>query len=402
VFDGEEAKKEHTMRRARKKDLIENETVAIWRERHIDNLWGAFLDVLKCPNFEMRENSGGNRSENSALQSPHLDAYIPSLPAFNGFEEDQHGVIMESADQEEEEIANDTSTRVKWNTQQLEQDKKRSNPESDAADVHMQTTFDLIESPQPNTLHPSNNNSHREHNDLLKRKRPKKTHSIPSFLDICRLVPTEAKAVEYLTLHKIFTSPKDTICLHCGYKGFRNKEKNNPKSLKCNRCNKSQSIAKASFFENSKASYRTILHLAAYWLRNTSREDTIKQLKCSSATITEFHRNFRKLIERSMDDELRAVALTADKRVMSQEIPKNARRSDLDEHYCVALWKEVHNVDLWGAFLLALRSYHSFSEHDTDNEGAASSVWVDEKRCLGCCKYHLKLHSKKAARESEA
>ncbi|KAL3795928.1 hypothetical protein HJC23_002199 [Cyclotella cryptica] len=228
-------------------------------------------------------------------------------------------------------------------------------------------------------------------------KRLKKKQSIPSFLDLCCLIPSDQKAIEYLASHGIFTLPKDTICTHCGYKGLRHKEKNRFKSLKCNRCNKGQSIVRGTFFEHTKASMRTILHLAAHWLHKMPRADTINQLKCSSATVTEFHRSFRKMVKQSMGEDLRVIALTADKNSMSQEIPKGARRNELDEHYCVVLWREVNRENLWEAFLAALRSY---TLSDSSIRGGSVSVelnnqvWVDGEKGTACCKYHLKQHLK--------
>lgn len=94
-----------------------------------------------------------------------------------------------------------------------------------------------------------------------------------------------------------------------------------------------------------------------------------------------------------MGDELRAMALTADKKAMGQEIPKGARRSELEEHYCVVLWREVNGENLWDAFLLALRVYVP-DDTSHENRDGTNGVWVDCEKGIACCNYHLKLNSK--------
>jgi hypothetical protein len=96
-----------------------------------------------------------------------------------------------------------------------------------------------------------------------------------------------------------------------------------------------------------------------------------------------------------MGEDLRVVALTADKNTMSREIPKGARRNELDEHYCVVLWREVNKETLWEAFLAALRSYN-LSDSSARGGGVSiedrDQVWVDGEKGTACCKYHLKQH----------
>lgn len=400
MYFGEAAKKEHLMKRARKKDSFEHGAVAVWRERNIENLWHAFLDVLKCHGVDAMGIYDANEFESQETNANVMYQHVPMLPPMQSFKDDTSGAPLER------ELKNDVidSTQPTWNDfaiegqQQQQGDTLQSYPTktkkravSQHATESAQSTFEIVQTASQEI----SESLPTENEQYTPKKRTRKTHPIPSFLDICRLVPTEDKAVEFLISRGVFTSPKDTICIHCGYKGFRRKEKDNPKSLKCNRCNKSQSIARNTFFQNTKSSYRSILQLAAYWLQNTPRSHTMKHLKCSCATLTEFHRAFRKLIERTIDDELRVMALTADKKAMAKEIPNGARKDELDEHYCVVLWREVNSERLWDAFLVALSEYYPCG--NVEDGAVTNEIWVDKEKGNACCKYHMRMHIKVAA-----
>jgi hypothetical protein len=382
--------------------------VAVWRERNIEHLWGAFLEVLKCREIDvaaaMNENVFGVQAINDYCGMQH-DHMPPALPPMHDFEVDPNGMNLGTLGTEmlhHDDGAMESTQE--WNGLAVQEPHHNriqvaeSSKRPCESETHQtQSTFEENQHHcQEGTDDGTSSQAVQPNNSQYSstKKRAKKTRSIPSFLDVCCLVPTEQKAVEYLISRKIFTSPKDTICTHCGYTGFRHKEKPNPKSLKCNRCSKSQSIARNTFFQNSKASYRTILQLAAHWLHKTPRTETMQQLKCSSATLTEFHRNFRKLIEKTMDDELRVMALTADKNAMAPEIPKGARKDELEEHYCVVLWREVNWENLWDAFMVALCNYYPDAG---DGNGDGTEVWVDAEKGAACCKYHAKMNLKEAA-----
>lgn len=94
-----------------------------------------------------------------------------------------------------------------------------------------------------------------------------------------------------------------------------------------------------------------------------------------------------------MGHDLKTIALTADKKALGQEIPKGARKCELEEHYCVVIWREVNRENLWDAFLFALRSFVS-DDVAHGNRDATNGIWVNCEKGLACCNYHLKLHSK--------
>ncbi|KAL7505419.1 hypothetical protein ACHAXN_003195 [Cyclotella atomus] len=407
IHVGEVAKKEHLSKRMRKKDVLEHGTVAVWRERNIEHLWDAFLDVIKCRGIDvaaaLNENVFGDQAANDYSNMQH-DRMPPALPPAHDFELDPNGMHLDTLGSEMLNGGAIESTQ-EWNGLSVQEPHQSHLQPSQSTKRSYQYETHQAHSTLEEGQHHEQTNDDRAFSQTAQsnnsqysptKKRAKTTRSIPSFLDVCRLVPTEEKAVEYLISRKIFTSPKDTICIHCGYTGFRRKEKQNPKSLKCNRCSKSQSIAKDTFFQNCKASYRTILQLAAHWLHKTPRIETMQQLKCSSATLTEFHRNFRKLIEKTMDDELRVMALTADKNAMAPEIPKGARKDELEEHYCVVLWREVNWENLWDAFIVALCDYYP-DAGESDGKVDSTEVWVDAEKGTACCKYNAKMNLKEAA-----
>lgn len=433
AFNGEEVRKKHAFKRARKKDKMEHSAVALWRERNEQNLWDAFLNILKCRDDGIVDALDGERFERDGTYNEALQNVVtqPEAPPMHVLEGNIESSNMNLEDEEIDVISGAIeSVQVRWNAltaadsdpmrqvfpeqmgvprrnqagqqQQSEANLPKKRLVSESLAIVMKATRNANQHVchQTNQQQSEGNQSCRgdEPNEMQnkqKNKRRKKNQSIPSFLDLCCLIPSDEKAIEYLASHGVFTLPKDTICTHCGYNGFRHKQKKTPKSLKCNRCNKGQSITRGTFFEHTKASIRTILHLAAHWLHKIPRADTMSQLKCSSATITDFQRRFRKLVKQNMGEDLRVVALTADKSTMSQEIPKGARRNELDEHYCVVLWREVNRENLWEAFLAALRSYHLWDSSARGGDVSiedSDQVFVDRAKGTACCKYHLKQH----------
>ena len=219
------------MKRVRKEEIAENEAVAVWREINLNNLWQAFLDVLKYGNLSMAEatveNSlrGVESNGTAALQNIHIPL-LPPMPYLEVQTADGEEASINSTIEPEQLTGEQTTSQVE--TAISLKPALEATPQSFE---HIDGSFgdshhdeDLYEPPKKRS----------------KKACKKKSGLMPSFLDICRLVPTEVKAVEYLVSHGIFTLPRNTICTHCGYEGFRQKDKNNPKSLKCNRCSKSQ------------------------------------------------------------------------------------------------------------------------------------------------------------------
>ena len=237
-----------------------------------------------------------------------------------------------------------------------------------------------------------------------RKKRAKKVHSIPSFMDIVSLIPCEEKAIEFLTSKGIFTPPKDVICSHCGYQGFRAKGKKTPKSLKCNRCNKCKSLMKGTFFEGSKAPLQQILYMAVFWLSLSSASTVITQLRCSSATVTEFSDKFRRVIQRYMlgpqqggGSNLLYSQEAANIALLKPHMPKFSRKNQADEHFYAAVWRERNINTLWDSFLLVLKTM----KDDTvlPSGGNDKEVWINEETGKACCKYHQRLHNQKKQEE---
>lgn len=256
------------MDRARKKDAFEHEAVAVWRERNIESLWDAFISALKFHNpevvgaFDTSFNDGD--TDLTVLQNTPLHPLLPPMDSF--VEDDGNMPTIEDVNREDAHIMNESMemAQLKMSDETVDDPHPESvqMKMSDAIMDHSHqehkeyrarhtaikkrsasAQLSFGESQQSSQhgyqVHQSNEQSSDNHYELTQ-KRAKRKHSIPTFLDICRLVPTEEKAIEYLTFHGILTSPKDTVCCHCGYKGFRQKEKNIPKSLKCNRCSKGE------------------------------------------------------------------------------------------------------------------------------------------------------------------
>lgn len=82
----------------------------------------------------------------------------------------------------------------------------------------------------------------------------------------------------------------------------------------------------------------------------------IKELKCSSATVTASYARFRRLIIASLGDLNRCDASYAhNHELLRLNIPKGARKVHYVDHMMVAMWRERHRDNLWGAFMDVLK-----------------------------------------------
>lgn len=229
------------------------------------------------------------------------------------------------------------------------------------------------------------------------RKRPKRLQSIPSFMDIVQLIPTEERAIEFLSLNGVFPRPKDVVCTHCGYEGFRLKGKKTPKSIKCNRCSKGSSLMRGTFFDGTRAPLQQVLYMAVFWLSLSPASTAVAQLRCSSATVTEVSDKFRRLIGRYMKMQQRQAGATEprhdeeDEDRLKPHIPKFARKDRWDEHVRAAAWREANVDNLWSAFLVAMRTV----KDDIAGAEIGNAPWMDEASGKACCKYHLKEHARR-------
>lgn len=224
--------------------------------------------------------------------------------------------------------------------------------------------------------------------------------SIPSFMDICCLIPDEANAITFLTVHGVFPNLKEVVCAHCGYKGFRPKGKKTPKYIKCNRCSKGQSLMKGTLFEKSRVPLHQALYMALFWLSMSSASTVIAQLGCSSATVTEFFGKFRAHAKKCLDASPNEGLGNRDPEQIEQDmkvhIPRYARKNDKahSDHFSAAMWRDLHVNNLWKAFIESLKTV----KYDHD-DSANKKVWVKEDG-TACCKYHGRFPGVKGADQS--
>lgn len=323
---------------ARKVHYVDHMMVAMWRERHRDNLWGAFMDVLKIVKADDCGGGEGRQTSGMVVDGIMNDGFTLPLE-----------VTADTAIDQDDDLPRTN------NTQHSESRKRSHSDISETVLVVMETT------------------------------------ALGEGGLFCYMANTEEKAIELLTEYGLLHRPKHVICSHCGYKGLRRKSKQHLKSLKCNRCNKSRSLTTGTFFHHTKVPIQTILQLAAYWLSMTPRQTIVKELKMSSATVTNFFRKFRCIIAPSVDCGNEA------------ELAQACENENIHEHLSLArkisTWREANIDNLWEAFLVALGRCATNETHG--EKDYANAVWVDEKRRTACCKYHLKLSYKQKTRERQ-
>jgi len=209
--------------------------------------------------------------------------------------------------------------------------------------------------------------------------------SIPTHTDICTLIPDEVSAIKFLTTQGVFSDLKEIVCAQCGYKGCRIKEKKKPKSLKCNGCSKSQSLMKGTLFAKSSVPLHQALYMARSWLSMDSSTTTIAQVGCSSATVTEFFGKFRTHIKKCVDASPNEGMGNRDpeqiERDLKVHIPKGAKwkGKDRNDYLAVAVWRDIHENNLWSAFIESLKT----AKYETEAVVAAgkkSASETDNKR----------------------
>jgi len=379
--------------------MDEDMAVSIWRRRNATNLWNAFLDTLKRIGY-FPEIGFFDATGSVGPQDAGVDAYNGYSPGKNSEYDPQHYIGQSHQATAEVapaatavpvimcgEVQQQQEQLPEMKTKQVKQE-KRPRKSTIEKRLHSVSTYGEMGGLQPEQR-------------IGSRKRPKTIQSIPSFLDICCQIPSEDKAIEFLMSKGIFANPKHITCSHCGYVGFRAKGRKTPKSIKCNRCSKSASLMKGTFFEGIKTPLQQILYMALFWLKLSPARTIITQLRCSSATVSNVSEKFRKLVSLHMEEELPRernddtsmipqFQLAENAARLKRHIPRFARKDVLDEHVCAAMWREMNSNNLWEAFIVALRTVNN------KDAGASTAKFIDEPRIdeksgKVCCKCHSRV-----------
>jgi len=371
----------------------EDAAVSAWRERNANDLWGALLAVLRRLRYILGE------FEERADRFPWRDVLFASVAARPGLpwkEEEEEGgndrEVSRRIEQPPHRMIDDGDTAAGAKLEGQQQRKKRRRECSKSKEMsHLQGQRQLSSlftfgAAKP-VKDPEGGNS--------SSKRPKKLQSIPSFMDICCMIPSEDKAIEFLIKEGVFTEPQDITCSHCGYRGFRAKSKRTPKSIKCNRCSKGASLMKGTFFEGTRAPLHQALYIALFWLSLSPASTVIAQLRCSSATVTDLSDRLRRLAGRHLEAQRQATGSVGpldekDAARLKPYIPRFARRGLRDDHVRAAAWREANEGGLWEAFLAALRTVKC--DDGVRGVEVGDLPWVDGVNGKACCNYHLKLH----------
>lgn len=221
----------------KKKEADDLQALAIWRQMHSESMWEAFLGCLKRVTYDSKEGFKVVKEAAAPVDATEVAAATaavaaattaaaaaaaasaaattgvaqggepPALPPIEDFMETGSDIIGVA------------EAIIDINPNQKKKGGKRKAGES-VAEEHSPTVV---------------NRQFMEESQLADTKRHKASSSIPSFMDICCLVPDEKSAISFLTARGVFPNPKEVICAHCGYKGFRHKGKKTPKYIKCNR-----------------------------------------------------------------------------------------------------------------------------------------------------------------------
>lgn len=380
----------------KKQDEDDLKALAIWRQINEGSMWEAFLGCLKRVTYDAKEGfkvvkeaaapvdakevAAATAAVAAATTAAAAAAAAASAAGTGGQESGEPPALppienfMEAGN---EDIIGVAEAIIDINPNQKKRGGKRKAGE-DASDDVVNRQF-MEESQEVDT------------------KRQKASTSIPSFMDICCLVPDEASAITFLTGHGVFPNPKEVICAHCGYKGFRHKGKKTPKYIKCNRCSKGQSLMKGTLFEKSRVPLHQALYMALFWLSMSSASTVIQQLGCSSATVTEFFGKFRAHAKRCLDASPNPAIADRDPEQIEQQmkvhIPRYARKNEKahNDHFSAAMWRDLHVNNLWDAFVQSLKTIKYNHEDETDKDN--KKVWVKEDG-TSCCKYHGKTGGK--------
>eukprot|EP00573_Skeletonema_grethae_P013672 CAMPEP_0201701338 /NCGR_PEP_ID=MMETSP0578-20130828/32171_1 /ASSEMBLY_ACC=CAM_ASM_000663 /TAXON_ID=267565 /ORGANISM="Skeletonema grethea, Strain CCMP 1804" /LENGTH=585 /DNA_ID=CAMNT_0048188633 /DNA_START=122 /DNA_END=1879 /DNA_ORIENTATION=- len=371
----------------KKKEADDLQALAIWRQMNSESMWEAFLVCLKRVTYDSKEgfkvvkeaaapvDANEVAAATAAVAAATTAAAAASAAATTGAAQggDPPALppIEDFMETGSEDIIGVAEAIIDINPNQKKKGGKRKAGEGAAEEV---VNRQFTEESQPADT-----------------KRHKASTSIPSFMDICCLVPDEKSAISFLTARGVFPNPKEVICAHCGYKGFRHKGKKTPKYIKCNRCSKGQSLMKGTLFEKSRVPLHQALYMALFWLSMSSASTVIAQLGCSSATVTEFFGKFRAHAKRCLDASPNPALENRDPEQIEQQmkvhIPRYARKNEKahNDHFSAAMWRDLNVNNLWGAFVESLKTIKY--NHDLDNESKKVFVLEDG---TACCKYHLK------------
>ena len=376
------------------KSVDDQQALSVWRQMNSDNMWEAFLGCLKRVTYDSKEgfkvvkeaaapvdpkeveaavalckqaaatSAAAAAASEAAKVAAGQDGEPPALPPIEDFMDDGAEEIMGVA-----EAIIDINPNQKKKV-----GKRKAGGETTEEVVNRQ----FVEESQSDT------------------KRHKASTSIPSFMDICCLLPDETSAIAFLTARGVFPNPKEVICAHCGYKGFRPKGKKTPKYIKCNRCSKGQSLMKGTLFEKSRVPIHQALYMALFWLSMSSASTVIAQLGCSSATVTEFFGKFRAHAKKCLDASSNPTVDNCHPEIeqrMKVHIPRYARKSEKahNDHFSAAMWRDLHVNNLWEAFVQSLKTV-KYNHGDTENSNI-KKIWVKEDG-TACCKYHMRLGAK--------
>ncbi|KAL7494104.1 hypothetical protein ACHAWT_003317 [Skeletonema menzelii] len=379
----------------KKEEAEDLQALAIWRQMNTDSMWEAFLGCLKRVTYDSKEGFKVVKEAAAPVDANEVAAATAAVAAATtaavaAAAASAAASVTTGATQGDEppalppiedftgaeDIIGVAEAIIDINPNQKKKGGKRKANEGAAEEVVNRQFMD--ESQQADN------------------KRHKASTSIPSFMDICCLVPDENSAIAFLTGHGIFPNPKEVICAHCGYKGFRHKGKKTPKYIKCNRCSKGQSLMKGTLFERSRVPLHQALYMALFWLSMSSASTVIAQLGCSSATVTEFFAKFRAHAKKCLDASPNSQFENRNPGQLEQQIkthiPKYARKNEKahNDHFSAARWRELNINNLWDSFIASLKTI-KYNHDSGDND--SKNIWVKEDG-TACCKYHGKMGGK--------
>mmetsp|Transcript_9803 Transcript_9803/g.14702 ORF Transcript_9803/g.14702 Transcript_9803/m.14702 type:complete len:588 (+) Transcript_9803:155-1918(+) len=378
----------------KKVDEDDHKAVAIWRQMNNDSMWEAFLGCLKRVTYDSKEGFKVVKEAAAPVDAKEVAAATAAVAAATtaaaaaasaasttgaaqGGEPPALPPIEDFIETGTEDIIGVAEAIIDINPNQKKKGGKRKAGEDGAEEVV--------------------NRQFMEESDQADNKRHKASTSIPSFMDVCCLVPDENSAIAFLTGHGVFPNPKEVVCAHCGYKGFRHKGKKTPKYIKCNRCSKGQSLMKGTLFEKSRVPLHQALYMALFWLSMSSASTVIAQLGCSSATVTEFFGKFRSHAKKCLDASPNPAMENRDPEQIEQQmkvhIPRYARKNEKahNDHFSAAMWRDLNVNNLWEAFVQSLKTVKY--NHDDAADKNIKNIWVKEDG-TACCKYHGRLGGK--------
>ena len=144
---------------------------------------------------------------------------------------------------------------------------------------------------------------------------------------------------------------------------------------------------KGTLLEKSHVPLHQALYMARYWLSMDSNDTVIAQVGCSSASVTKFFGKFRTHIKKCVDASPNEGMGNREQieRDLKVHIPKGAKwkGKDRNDYLAVAVWRDIHENNLWSAFIESLKTVKYETEAvvaagkksapETDNKRKASS-----------------------------